>query len=52
MDAWESEEAFERFGQDRLGPTMAEAGVNIEPQVTFYSAHEVFLPAAVTLTDS
>ena len=50
LDAWESEEAFARFGEDRLGPAMAKAGVNVEPKVQFAPAHEVFLPAAVTLT--
>lgn len=50
MDAWESAEAFDRFGQDRLAPAMAKAGVDVAPQVTFYDAHEVFLPAARTLT--
>jgi len=50
LDAWESEEAFGRFGEDRLGPAMAKVGVAVEPQVTFHPAHEVFLPAATTLT--
>ena len=49
LDAWESEEAFAAFGQDRLGPAMAQAGVNVEPSVTFHPAHEVFLPKAVTV---
>ena len=49
MDAWESEEAFARFGQERLGPAMAKVGVASEPEVTFHSAHEVFLPAAATV---
>jgi hypothetical protein len=52
IDAWESEEAFGAFGQDRLGPAMAEAGVGVEPQVTFHAAHEVFLPASTTITAS
>lgn len=49
MDAWESEEAFGRFGEERLGPAMVQAGVNSEPQVTFHAAHEVYLPQATTL---
>lgn len=52
MDAWETEEAFGAFGQDRLGPAMARAGVNVEPKVTFFPGHEVFLPAAQTTTAS
>ena len=50
LDAWESEEAFAAFGQDRLGPAMAEVGVDVEPKVTFYPAHEVFLPSAQAIT--
>jgi len=50
LDAWESEEAFARFGDERLGPAMAKVGVTVEPKVYFAPAHEVFLPAAVTLT--
>ena len=49
LDAWESEEAFARFGEDRLGPAMAKVGVAAEPKATFFPAHEVYLPAAVTL---
>jgi hypothetical protein len=52
MDAWESEEAFGRFGEARLGPAMAKVGVTAEPEVIFQPAHEVFLPAATTLTVS
>lgn len=50
VDAWESEEAFNKFGEQRLGPGMAKAGVQVEPQVTFHPAHEVFAPQSVTLT--
>jgi hypothetical protein len=50
LDAWESEEAFARFGEQRLGPAMAKVGVAAEPQATFHAAHEVYLPSAVTLT--
>jgi hypothetical protein len=50
VDAWESEEAFARFGESRLGPAMAEVGVVAEPKVTFHAAHEVYLPQATTVT--
>jgi hypothetical protein len=29
---------------------MAAVGVNVEPKVTFYPAHEVFLPSAAVVT--
>jgi hypothetical protein len=50
MDAWESEEAFGQFGDQRLGPALAKLGVESAPEITFYPAHEVFLPKAVTIT--
>ncbi len=50
IDAWDSEQAFNNFGEDRLGPGMAKAGVQVQPQVTFYPAHEVFVPQSVTIT--
>ena len=50
IDSWESEEAFAAFGQDRLGPALAQVGVTTEPKVEFFPAHEVFLPEARTIT--
>ena len=49
-DAWESEEAFATFGQERMGPAMAKLGITTEMQVTFQQAHEVYVPQAVKLT--
>lgn len=49
-DAWESEAAFQKFGETRLGPAMAKVGINAEPKLTFHPAHEVFVPEAVKLT--
>ncbi len=46
VDAWESEAAFGAFGEQRLGPALAAAGVNVEPVVSFNPAHEVFTPIA------
>lgn len=50
VDAWDSEEAFNTFSSDRLGPAMAQLGIDVTPEVTFHPAHEVFAPNAVTLT--
>ena len=50
MDAWESEAAFGAFGEQRLGPAMAKVGVDVEPKVEFFPAHEVYLPEALTIT--
>jgi hypothetical protein len=50
LDVWESEEAFNAFGQDRLGPGLAKLGIDIQPQATFKPTHEVYAPKAVKLT--
>ena len=50
LDAWESEDAFNTFGMDRLGPAMAKLGVNVAPEVTFHPAHEVFTPQVLRMT--
>jgi hypothetical protein len=50
VDAWDSEAAFTTFGEQRLGPAMAAVGVNVQPEATFYPAHEVYLPQPATIT--
>jgi hypothetical protein len=50
IDAWESEDAFNAFGADRLGPAMAKLGIAVTPDVTFHPAHEVYTPKSVKLT--
>lgn len=50
VDAWENEEAFAAFGENRLGPALAALGITAEPVPTFHAAHEVFLPTAKTIT--
>ena len=46
VDAWESEEAFAAFAEQRLGPAMAAAGVAAVPETTMHPAHEAFTPRA------
>ena len=50
VDAWESEAAFQAFGESRLEPAMAKLGINVFPEATFHPAHEVFAPQALKLT--
>jgi ketosteroid isomerase-like protein len=52
IDAWESEQAMEAFGEQRLGPAMAQVGVAVEPEMTFMSPEEVFLPRQLTIAPS
>ena len=50
MDGWESEATFDAFVRDRLAPGMAALGINVQPEVTFHEAHEVYAPQALTVT--
>ena len=52
LDAWESEAAYGAFGENLLGPAMAKIGIAVEPKVTFFPAHEVYVPQAATITAS
>jgi hypothetical protein len=49
IDAWDSEAAFAAFGEQRLGPAMAAVGVTVQPEATFYPAHEIYLPQRATI---
>jgi ketosteroid isomerase-like protein/predicted ester cyclase len=46
LDGWESEAAFDAFGEQRLGPAMAALGLDMQPEVTFHPAHEIFTQRA------
>jgi hypothetical protein len=50
VDVWEDEASMGAFIETRLGPAMAELGIQVEPQVTFHPAHEAFAPSAVRIT--
>jgi hypothetical protein len=50
VDAWDSKEASRNFGEQRRGPGMAEAGIQVQPQVAFHPAHEVYAPQPVKVT--
>jgi hypothetical protein len=43
-DVWESAEDFQRFVESRLMPAVAQAGIQSEPQIEIYPAHNLFTP--------
>src|ERR1051326_7069581 len=49
MDGWESEDALNTFASERLGPAMAKLGINVQPEIAVFPAHEVFTPQAVKI---
>ena len=43
VDVWESEEAFNKFAEERLMPVVkGDVGIEGEPKVKFTKAHRVF----------
>ena len=40
---------FNAFTAERLGPVMAQLGINAQPEITIHDAHEVCLPQAATV---
>jgi hypothetical protein len=39
VDVWESQEAFERFAQEKIGPYSREVGIEREPEMRIYEVH-------------
>ena len=47
LDLWESQEDFERFGNERLMPKLQELGIGSDqPEIAFHEAHRYFAPIA------
>ena len=44
LDVWDSEQDFQTFVQNRLGPAIAQIGVQGQPKVTFSPMHAIFAP--------
>jgi hypothetical protein len=38
-DVWQDKQTFERFVAERLTPAFKEAGVDAQPQITFFDVH-------------
>jgi hypothetical protein len=44
LDVWDSQDSFESFMGSRLQAAVQEAGIEGEPQVEFYEAHNAWAP--------
>jgi hypothetical protein len=38
-DVWQDRATFDRFAQEHIGPKMAEAGIDSQPDMTFHDVH-------------
>jgi hypothetical protein len=45
LDVWDSEQAFNNFMEQRLGPGVQEVGVQGQPEVEFFPMHGIYAPA-------
>lgn len=43
VDVWESEEAFDKFAQEQIGPLMAKHGVKEQPSITIWPVHNYLI---------
>lgn len=43
VDVWESEQAWEAFGRDRMGPAAAELGIAMQATPAFRDPHEILI---------
>jgi hypothetical protein len=44
-DVWDSEQSFNTFMEQRLGPAIQAVGIEGQPDVKFFALHGVFAPA-------
>jgi hypothetical protein len=44
IDVWDSQQAFERFQQERLKPAVQQAGISGQPKVELFPLHNVYAP--------
>lgn len=44
VDVWETKEQFERFAEEQIGPSAAQAGFPKPPAMQFYEVHNYLTP--------
>ena len=46
VDVWESQAAFDKFAQEKIGPYSAEVGLTAPPAVQIFEVHNYFTPGS------
>jgi hypothetical protein len=44
LDVWESEQAFMRSFEERIGPAVTGVGIRGRPDVKYFPTHGIFAP--------
>jgi heme-degrading monooxygenase HmoA len=52
LDIWDSQQAFEKFQQDRLTAAVQKAGISSQPKVQFFPVHNLYAPNIETIRKS
>lgn len=48
VDVWESDEQFERFSEEQIGPFSEQVGIPEPPQVSRHEVHNLLVGAGIT----
>jgi hypothetical protein len=46
VDVWETQEQFQTFAQDQIGPFSQEVGITGAPQMQFFEVHSYMTPGS------
>lgn len=46
LDIWDTQQAFEKFQQERLTTAVQKAGISGQPKVQFFPVHNIYAPNA------
>ena len=49
LDIWESQQAFERFQQERLNAVIQKVGIPGQPKIQFFPVHNMYTPNLDTI---
>ena len=47
VDVWESDEQFERFSEEKIGPYSQQVGITEQPKITRHEVHNHLVGAGV-----
>jgi hypothetical protein len=47
VDVWESDEQFDQFAAEKIGPFSAQVGITAEPLITRYEVHNTLVGESV-----
>ena len=46
VDVWQSQEQFDQFAQEQIGPFSAKVGLDAPPEIEIFEVHNYFTPGS------